>query len=190
MQFDEIDEIKKDIASQVNNDNNQITGEDKAKALLSMAKEPVDMVRLAVSDKIANKVKTDQETISRIDRSADKLVDSGVTTIENEAEASQNKSEKDKLDTYFEKHKEELRTAGIDKVTYLEDMERGVKWHKRWSNVHWFLFGWWLTGIRTFIMRAKPFKIVLNILAIMISCAVLVAAGFGVAALIRLIARQ
>ena len=92
---------------------------------------------MAVSDKLASKVKTDQATMDRIDKSVDKLVDSGVTAIEDEAETEQNKSEKDKLKSYFDKHIEELMTAGIDKPTYLEDMEIGVKWHKRWSNFHW-----------------------------------------------------
>ena len=180
MDFNEIEDIKSEAMD-------TLTKEDMANAIVNVATRPADMLKVAVSDKLANKVKTDQATIDRIDKSVDKLVDSGVTAIENEAETEQNKSEKDKLQSYFDKHIEELKTAGIEKPTYLEDMIRGVKWHKRWSNFHWVLFGWWLTGIRTFIMRAKPFNIVLNILALVVSVVVLISAGFGLAYLIKLI---
>lgn len=180
MDFSELDAVKQQM-------NDKMTGRDMADAIVEVAKKPADMLKVAVSDKLASKVKTDQATIDRIDKSVDKLVDSGVTAIENEAETEQNKSEKDKLQSYFDKHIEELKTAGIDKPTYLEDMERGVKWHKRWSNFHWVLFGWWLTGIRTFIMRAKPFKLVLNILAIFLSFAVVFGICLGAYHLIRLI---
>lgn len=183
MDFEELQDIKQDL----NQKEGIITGGDIANAIVNVAKKPADMLKVAVSDKLASKVKTDQATIERIDKSVDKLVDSGVTAIENEAESEQNKSEKDKLQSYFDKHIEELKTAGIDKPTYLEDMERGVKWHKRWSNFHWVLFGWWLTGIRTFIMRAKPFKTVLNVLAIVLSLAVLIGMGFGIGYLFKLI---
>ena len=183
MDFNEIDDIKTNLSDE------PLIKQEMANAIMNVAKEPEKMVRVAVSNKIASKVQTDQTTIERIDKSADKLVNSGVTTIENEAEASENKSEKERLQSYFDKHIEELKTAGIEKPTYLEDMERGVKWHKRWSNFHWVLFGWWLTGVRTFIMRAKPFKIVLNILAIVLSVLVLVGVGFGITFLIKLINR-
>lgn len=166
----------------------EMSGEDKARALVDLAKEPEKMVRVAVSDRIANKVRSDEATKERIDKSADKLVNSGVATIENEAEASENNSERAKLQSYFDKHKDELKTAGIDNVTYMEDMQRGVKWHKRWSNFHWFLFGWWMTGVRTFIMRAKPFRIVLNVIAIVLSLGVLIGSIWGISYLIRLIA--
>lgn len=158
--------------------------EAETKAQVDLAKKPVDIVKASVSDKIANKVKTDDNTIKRIDDTADKLVDSGLETVENEAETAKNKSEKDKLTTYFEQHKEELKTAGIDDPTYLEDMERGVKWHRKWANVHWRLFGWWQTGIRTFIQKAKPFKIWLNIMATLVCLGV---TGFSVWGIIKLI---
>lgn len=159
----------------------------KAKALVDLSKKPVDIVKASVSNKIANKVQTDENTIKRIDETADKLVDSGLETVENEADTAKNKSEKDKLTTYFEQHKAELKTAGIDAPTYIEDMERGVKWHRKWSNVHWKLFGWWQTGLRTMVQKAKPFKLALNLLAVVSSLLVLGAAGWGIIALIKLI---
>lgn len=175
------------LMNEVQEISNEITGEDKAKAILDLAKQPENMVRFAVSDKISNKIKTDEKTTERIEKAADKLVESGVQIIENEAQAGENKSEKNKLDTYFEKHKEELKTAGIESATYQEDMERGVKWHRKWSNVHWILFGWWMTGIRTMFMKAKPFKLWLNIVGLIICIAITVGISFGIAYLIRLI---
>lgn len=162
---EDLDEVQKKIDEK--KQGQEITGQERANAIVNLAKQPENMVRLAVSDKITQKVNEDKNTIARIDKTADKLVESGVTVIENEAESSENESETGKLETYFKQHKEELKTAGIDKYTYKEDMERGVKWHRRWSDVHWILFGWWLTGIRTFCMKAKPFKIILNIIALL-----------------------
>lgn len=161
----------------------------KAKALMDLAKKPVDIVKASVSNKIANKVQTDENTIKRIDETADKLVDSGLETVKNEADAAKNQSEKDKLDTYFQQHKEELKTAGIDEPTYMEDMERGVKCHRKWSDVHWRMFGWWQTGVRTFIQKAKPFKVWLNIMATILCLTITGGAIWGIIELIKLIAR-
>lgn len=159
----------------------------KANAIFELAKTPVDLVKASVSNKIAEKVQKDERTIKRIDESADKLVDSGLKTVENEAKSAENKSEQDELESYFEQHKEELKTAGIDEPTYMEDMERGVKCHRKWSDIHWKLFGWWMTGVRTIFMKAKPFKVWLNIMAIL-GCGVLTGGAiWGIVALIKLI---
>lgn len=166
---------------------NQLTDEQKEK-VVQVALKPTNIVRTAVSNEIAKKVQTDENTIKRIDETADKLVDSGLETVENEADSAKNKSNQEKLQTYFDEHKEELKTAGIDAPTYMEDMERGVKCHKMWSNVHWKLFGWWQTGIRTFIQKAKPFKMALNIIAVLGSIVLLGGAVLGIIALIGLIA--
>lgn len=180
MEEKDFDNLEDKIAEAKKEAESKMTGEDKAKALVDAAKQPENMVRLAVSNKVSNKIATDEDTKQRISDTADKLVNSSVTTIENEADAHQNKSEADKLKTYFEAHKEELKTAGIDAYTYIEDMERAVKCHRKWCNVHWYMFGWWMTGIRTIIMKAKPFKTILNILAIMLG----LAAGTGIVLLL------
>lgn len=159
----------------------------KANAVMNLATKPVDIVKASVSNQIAQKVATDDKTKERINNTADKLVDSGLETVENEAESAKNHSETEKLKTYFEQHKEELKTAGIDEPTYIEDMERGVKCHRKWSDVHWKLFGWWQTGIRTFIQKAKPFKIWLNSMAIILCLALTGGAIWGIIELIKLI---
>lgn len=146
---------------------NKVTGQDIANAVMDVAKQPKNMVRVAVSNNVAQKMK-DPNVVERLDKTSDKILDSELNTIENEADASENRSQADKLQTYFDAHKEELATAGIESPTYQEDMERAVKCHKFWCNVHWYLFGWWMTGIRTMILKAKPFKIILNVLAILL----------------------
>ena len=166
---------------------NQLTEEQKTK-VVQIALKPTNIVRTAVSNEIAHKVKSDEVVQKRINESADKLIDSGLETIENEADASKNESNKDKLTTYFEEHKAELKTAGIEEPTYMEDMERVVKWHKKWSKVHWALFGWWQTGLRTMVEKAKPFKLALNILAILGSLLLIGGSIVGIIALVNAIA--
>ena len=177
----DLDELEAAILKQ----SDEISGQEKANAIANLATQPENMVRIAVSEKISNKVQNDDITKDRIDKTADKLVESGVTTIENEAEESKNKSEQGVLQSYFDKHKEELKTAGIDKPTYIEDMERAVKWHKRWSNFHWRLVGWWMCGIRTFIQKAKPFKAALNIIAVILFLGTTVLGVWGIVELIK-----
>lgn len=167
----------------------EISEQDKATAIVNLAKEPENMVAVAVSNKVANKIATDEAIKERIDNTADTIVDSATETIENKAEANKTKSEQEKIDAYFNAHKEELKTAGIDEPTYMEDMERGVKCHRKWSNIHWKLFGCWQTGIRTFLMKAKPFKLWLNAMAITFCTALTGLTVWGIVELIKLIAR-
>ena len=63
MDFDELEEIKAETET--------LNKEQMANAIANVAKNPENMVRVAVSNKIANKVQTDQSTIERIDKSAD-----------------------------------------------------------------------------------------------------------------------
>lgn len=174
---------------EINQDKPEISSEAKANAIVNLAKEPENMVAVAVSNKVANKIENDEVIKGRIENTADTIVDSATETIENKAEANKTKSEQEKNLAYFNAHKEELKTAGIDEPTYMEDMERGVKCHRKWSNLHWKLFGCWQTGIRTFLMKAKPFKIWLNLMAITFCTALTGLSVWGIVELIRLIAR-
>lgn len=171
-----------------NEDLEKIEQQAKMNAIVDLAKKPVDMVKAAVSNQIANKVTNDDETKERINETADKLVESGLETVENEADIAKSQSNTDKLQSYFNEHKIELKTAGIDSPTYIEDMERAVKCHRKWCNVHWILLGWWMTGIRTMFLKAKPFKLWLNIMAIMICLVISGLSIWGIIELIKLIA--
>ena len=158
----------------------------KANALIDLAKKPVDVVKASVSNNLVQKLQNDENAKQRVDVATDKLLDSGLEVVENEVESAKNDSETEKLKTYFKQHKEELKTAGIDEPTYMEDMVRGVECHRKWSNVHWKVFGWWQTGIRTFIQKAKPFKLWLNAMAITLCLGVTTLTIWGIVELIRL----
>ena len=172
-----------------NEDLDKIEQQAKANALIDLAKQPVNVVKASVSNNLVHKLKNDESTIERVDKATDKLLDSGLEVVENEVESAKNNSETEKLKTYFNQHKEELKTAGIDSPTYLEDMERGVKCHRKWSDVHWKVFGWWQTGIRTFIQKAKPFKLWLNAMAIILCLGITTLTVWGIVELIGLMVR-
>lgn len=177
-----------DFNEDLNKIENQISNQEKANAIVELSKQPINIVKSAVSNNIAKKVNSDESVQKRIDESTNKLIDSGLKTVENEADKAESDSNQGKLQSYFNEHKEELKTAGIDEPTYLEDMKRGVACHRKWSNIHWALFGWWMTGIRTMFMKAKPFKIWLNIMAILGCLVITGGAIWGIIALINLIA--
>lgn len=158
----------------------------KANALVDLAKQPVNVVKASVSNNLVHKLQNDENAKQRVDNATDKLLDSGLEVVENEVESAKNTSETEKLKTYFNQHKEELKTAGIDEPTYMEDMERGVKCHRKWADVHWKVFGWWQTGIRTFIQKAKPFKLWLNAMAITLCLGITTLTIWGIVELIRL----
>lgn len=158
----------------------------RANALVDLAKKPVDVVKASVSNNLVHKLQNDENAKQRVDSATDKLLDSGLEVVENEVESAKNTSETEKLKTYFNQHKEELKTAGIDEPTYMEDMERGVKCHRKWADVHWKVFGWWQTGIRTFIQKAKPFKLWLNAMAVTLCLGITTLTIWGIVELIRL----
>jgi hypothetical protein len=161
--------------------------QEQVNALVDSAKHPENAVRFELTNKVSDKLKNDENVGQRLDKSADRVVDAGLTTVENEVESSVIKSEKDKLQAYFEQHKEELKTAGIEEQTYLEDMERAVKWHRKCARFHWFVCGWWMTLIRTFNLKAKPFKWLLNTLGTLLNIALLGGIVFGIIKLIEIL---
>lgn len=174
-----MEEIKEDILDD--------TKEIYQNAIAEVAKNPENAVRYEVTNRVSDRLKNDNEVKERVDKTADKVVDTGLKTVESEVNASSYKAEANELQAYFTQHEEELKTAGIDKPTYMEDMKRGVEAHRKWSNVHWKLFGWWMTGIRTFILKAKPFKVWLNTMAILLCVALTVGAIIGIVELIKII---
>lgn len=159
----------------------------KAELLVEEAKKPENAVRFELTKTVSDKLQNDETVKERVNKTADKVVDTGLKTVESEVNASGYRAENDEIQAYFDQHKEELKTAGIDKPTYMEDMERGVKAHRKWSNIHWKLFGWWQTGIRTFFMKAKPFKLWLNVMAIILCTALTFGVVYGIIALINIL---
>lgn len=135
------------------------------------AKNPQNAIRFKVTNEISERLNTDTVVEKRVEKTVEKTIDAGLTTVENEAQRAVHQSEKERLQAYFDAHKEELATAGIESYTYLEDMERAVKWHKKCAKFHWVVCGWWMTLIRTFILKAKPFKLLLNLIGIVLNFA-------------------
>ena len=167
-------------------ENIEIKKEDVVNSMVENAKNPQNAVRFEVSNTVSEKLKENPEVKDRVSGTADKMIDAGLTTVENEAQSAVHQSEKQKLQAYFNEHKEELETAGIEDFTYLEDMERAVKWHRKCAKFHWFLFGWWMTLIRTFFKKAKPFKWLLNSIGILLNIALIGGIVFAVIELIKI----
>ena len=159
----------------------------KVKAMVESAKNPQNAVRFEVSNKVGEKLRNDENVKLKVQDTADKVVEAGLNTVENEAQKAVSDSEKGKLQAYFEEHKEELATAGIEQHTYIEDMERAVKWHKKCANLHWYICGWWMTLVRTFFLKAKPFKWLLNTIGILLNIALLGAIVYAIIKVIEII---
>lgn len=148
--------------------------QEQVNAIVESAKNPQNAVRFEVSNKVSEKLKTDIEVKEKVSNTADKVVKASLQAVENEADKVVNDSSANKLQSYFNEHKEELKTAGIEQATYLEDMERAVKWHKKCAKLHWYVCGWWMTLIRTFFLKAKPFKWLLNTIGVLMNIALIV----------------
>lgn len=178
-----MEEIEKKIEEQAN----AFLEKEKINAMVESAKHPENAVRFELTNKVSDKLKNDQQVGERLEKSADKVVEAGLTTVENEVDSNVIKSEKDKLQAYFEQHKEELKTAGIEEQTYMEDMVRAVNWHRKCAKFHWRIWGWWMTLIRTFFMKAKPFKLLLNTFGMLLNIALLGGVAFGIIKLIEIL---
>ena len=166
---------------------NDISAQEKVNAMVESAKNPQNAVRFEVSNKVGETLRTDEQVGKRVEQTANKVVEAGLNTVENEARKAVSDSQKGALQAYFEEHQEELKTAGIEEHTYMQDMERAVKWHKRCSDFHWYLCGWWMTLIRTFFLKAKPFKWFLNTLGILLNFALTAGVVYGVIKLIQIL---
>lgn len=159
----------------------------KVNAMVESAKNPQNAVRFEVSNKVGEKLRTDEQVGKKVNQTADKVVEAGLNTVENEARKAVSDSEKGALQAYFEEHKEELETAGIEEHTYMQDMERAVKWHKRCADFHWYICGWWMTLIRTFFLKAKPFKWFLNTLGLLLNLALIGGVVYGIVKLVEIL---
>ena len=159
----------------------------KINAMVETAKNPQNAVRFEVSNKVSEELRNNQDVAKSVQATAQKNIKSALTTVENEAEKAVNESETGKLQSYFEQHKEELETAGIEEYTYMEDMQRAVKWHRKCAKLHWVLFGWWMTLIRTFLKKAKPFKWLLNSIGVLLNVVLIGSVIFGIIKLIEIL---
>lgn len=178
-----MDELEKKIEEKAKTKIN----EESVNAMVESAKNPQNAVRFEISNKVAEKLRTDKEVGDKLSDTANKVVVAGLNAVENEADKAVSDSEIGKLQAYFNEHKEELKTAGIEQYTYKSDMERAVKWHKKCADFHWYLCGWWMTLIRTFFLKAKPFKWLLNSIGVLLNLALFGGLIFGIIKILEII---
>lgn len=157
------------------------------KEIIEVAKNPQNAVRYEVTNKVSEQLRNNEQVAKIVNKTAEKNIQSALTVVDNEAEKAVNESQTGKLQSYFEQHKEELETAGIEEYTYMEDMERAVKWHRKCAKLHWVLFGWWMTLIRTFFKKAKPFKWLLNSIGLLLNIGLVAIIVFGIVRIIQLL---
>lgn len=175
-----MEDIRDDIREPTNSSNYVVQ-------MVESAKNPQNAIRFKVSNEVSEQLQTNPIIGERVSKTVDKTIDAGLTTVENEAERAVHQSETEKLQAYFEEHKEELKTAGIEQHTYIEDMERAVKWHKRCADMHWYICGWWMTLVRTFFLKAKPFKWLLNTIGMLLNIALTGGIVYGIIRIINML---
>ena len=156
----------------VDDDNNlptapQEMSEGQAKALLGVIKNPEDALRLKVSQDVVTKVESGAGK-ERLDATSDKVIESGLSTIETEAENKLSKAEKTAEGTFFERKKEQLSRGGIKEQTSQRIMNRVVATDDVWSDINYFLFTWWVIGINNYFANMRNFhwffKVIINLL--------------------------
>ena len=156
----------------VENDNNlpttpQEMSEGQAKALLGVIKNPEDALRLKVSQNVVSKIESGAGK-ERLDKTTDKLVESGLATIETEADNKLSKAEKTAEEVFFERKKTQLNRGGIQKQTTQRIMDRVVRTDDVWTDINYFLFTWWVIGINNYFANMKNFhwffKAIINVL--------------------------
>lgn len=137
--------------------NTKEMSEAQATALLNVVKNPKDALGLKLGESIGNKVSSGVGK-ERLDKTAEKIIDSGLTSFETQAETEKNKAQKSADDVYFDSHKAELKRGGIGNRTYREKMEKVVNTDKVWSDINFFLFTWWVVGINNFFSTLSSFN--------------------------------
>lgn len=130
--------------------------EGQAKALLGVIKNPEDALRLKVSQNVVSKVESGAGK-ERLDKTTDKLVESGLTTIETEAENKLSKAEKSAEEVFFARKETQLKRGGIKKQTTQRIMDRVVKTDDIWTDIHYYLFTWWVIGINNYFANMQNF---------------------------------
>ena len=154
---------------------------------LDLMKKPTNVARASIGKKIIEKVSTEKDVDERLNSTADKVIENALNDVEHEAQTDSIKVITAKETSYFEQHKRELRTGGIHEPTEMKRMERVVKTNKRWYNIYYILFLWWIIGINTFIDNAKPLQTTLKVIACIMSAIFLAAFVFGLVYAIKYI---
>lgn len=106
-------EEMKSLQNIVNKSQNQneaqqeMSGADKANAIMEVAKKPEDMLNVKLSENIVAKVNTDEKVKKKIDETSEKVIDKGLKTQENKVDTQESESD-------FELKKEVYSHFGIN----------------------------------------------------------------------------
>lgn len=137
--------------------------EGQARALLDTIKNPKAALGVKLGQEIAEQVSSGVGK-ERLKKTANTVIDSGLTTFETDAETQKNKATKNADEVYFETHKAELTRGGISKRTYRDKMVKVVNTDKVWSDINFYLFTWWVVGINNFFSTISSFNWLFKIL--------------------------
>ena len=147
----------KEPANNLPADNSQGMSEGQARALLDTIQNPKAALGVKLGQEIAEQVSSGVGK-ARLKKTANTVIDSGLTTFETDAETQKNKATKNADEVYFETHKAELNRGGISKRTYRDKMVQVVATDKVWSDINFYLFTWWVVGINNFFSTISSFN--------------------------------
>lgn len=155
----ETEVIIKDKNENINNEKNNTIKEfakaqAEANALADIVQDPKKALGTKLGMSIAEKVNSGDGK-ERLEKTADKLIDSGLKTYETQAETEEHKAIKDADTAYFDMYKQELLNAGINKQTYRSRMTQVVTTDHIWWNVWYSIFLWWVIGINELSVATK-----------------------------------
>ncbi|MGN0960770.1 MAG: hypothetical protein ACI4PF_01060 [Christensenellales bacterium] len=122
--------------------------QEQANAIVEAVSNPEKSLGLVVGNQIVQKSQT-EEVKKRIDQTADKVIDAGLTSIETNAETNLNKSQVQANKSYFDTHKNQLKRGGVKNETSRKQMERIVATSSLWEDIFYYMFSWWVIGINT-----------------------------------------
>ena len=131
--------------------------EGQARALLDTLKNPKEALGVKLGQEVAKQVSSGVGK-ERLEKTANTVIDSGLTAFETDAETQKNKATKNADEVYFDTHKAELNRGGISKRTYREKMVQVVATDKVWSDINFYLFTWWVVGINNFFSTISSFN--------------------------------
>lgn len=120
------------------------------------------------------------EKQEEIKKTAEQILNSSIKTKSLKAQSDKNTVVKNENETYFELHKAELKTGGIDKATKKGRMKMVVATNTIWYVILFVTFLWWVIGINTFYDNIKPLGTAMKVVSIVISVIMLALVITGV----------
>ena len=166
---------KEENTTQSENEDKPYSSED----IKTLMDNPHTLVGAMIGTNIQELAKTPEKQ-EEIKKTAEQILNSSIKTKSLKAQSQENEVVKDENDTYFELHKAELKTGGIDKATKKGRMKMVVATNTIWYVILFVTFLWWVIGINTFYDNIKPLGTTMKIVSIVISVVMLALVITGV----------